>query len=86
VRADLLALPGTKDDSVTRIGFANSTCGNQELARMVTFLCEIRSLLDWSQRNLSLPIQRWVDHELSIGLACSDVIGNFPPADLPSLD
>jgi len=50
VRPDLLALPGSKDDSVTQTGLANSICGNQELARTVTFVREIRSLLGWSQR------------------------------------
>ena len=50
MRPDLLALPGSKDDSVTQTGFANSICGNQELARTVTFVREIRSLLGWSQR------------------------------------
>jgi hypothetical protein len=52
VRPDLLALPGSKDDSVTQTGFANSICGNQELARTVTFVREIRSLLGWSQTDL----------------------------------
>jgi hypothetical protein len=49
VRPDLLALPGSKDDSVTQTGFANSICGNQELAGTVTFVRDC-VLLGWSQR------------------------------------